>query len=447
MKYNVLIVDDEDKLRGLLKRIVSLEGYETYDCATIKTARQVLETRQVDIVLCDVKLPDGNGVEFTKEIKGKYPFLEIVLLTAYGNIPDGVQAIKNGASDYLVKGDDNNKILPLLSRVSEKISLQQRVKRLERQLGVQSGFANIIGSTTAIKTAIHLAEKVAPTEAAVLLTGETGTGKEVFAQAIHFASPRANHTFVALNCSAFSKDLLESELFGHKAGAFTGAAKDKKGLVEEAKGGTLFLDEIGEMPLELQPKLLRLLENGTYIRVGDTKEQKADIRVITATNRNLQSEIEKGHFREDLYFRIAVFTIELPPLRNRAKDIPALAQHYLGVYAAKTNKNITSLSKEALEMLKNAPWKGNVRELKNVIERAVILEESHTLKPDNLPYGIQHPETNPDKVQSALSLASVEKIHIQKVLHYTGGNKAEASRLLDIGLATLYRKIEEYGLR
>ena len=270
---NILIIDDEEKLRELLKRIISLEGYKVSDTATIGSARQLLDAGNIDIVLCDVKLPDGNGVEFTREIKEKHPAVEVILLTAYGNIPDGVQAIKNGAFDYIVKGDDNDKIIPLLSRVSEKVTLQQKVNRLEKQLGNQFSFDAIIGCSPALQNAIQLAKKVAPTEASVLLTGETGTGKEVFAQAIHHSSPHLNQNFVALNCSAFSKDLLESELFGHKAGAFTGANKDKKGLVEEAKGGTLFLDEIGELPMELQPKLLRLLENGTYIRVGERSKK------------------------------------------------------------------------------------------------------------------------------------------------------------------------------
>jgi len=361
---NILIIDDEEKLRLLLKRIISLEGYDVADTATINKARQHLAHHPVDIVLCDVKLADGNGVDFAKELKEKYPAIEIILLTAYGNIPDGVQAIKNGAFDYIVKGNDNDKILPLLSRASEKVALQNKVSRLEKQLGNQYSFEAIIGNSAAIHSAIQLAKKVAPTEAAVLLTGETGTGKEVFAQAIHYSSSRSSHPFVALNCSAFSKDLLESELFGHKAGAFTGATKDKKGLVEEAKDGTLFLDEIGEMPLELQPKLLRLLENGTYMRVGDTKEQKANLRIVAASNRNLHDEIANGHFRSDLYYRIAVFSIELPSLRERVKDIPLLAQHFLDVYAGKTNKNIKSISKEATEVLKHNEWKGNVRELK-----------------------------------------------------------------------------------
>jgi DNA-binding NtrC family response regulator len=443
---NILLVDDEEKLRALLKRIISLEGYKVVDVSSLKGARQALESNSVDIVLCDVKLSDGNGVDFTKEIKEKYPHLEIILLTAYGNIPDGVQAIKNGAFDYIVKGNDNDKIIPLLSRASEKVALQNRVIRLEKQLGNQFNFETIIGTSPALQSAVQLAQKVAPTEASVLLTGETGTGKEVFAQAIHYNSPHLNQPFVALNCSAFSKDLLESELFGHKAGAFTGATKDKKGLVEEAKGGTLFLDEVGEMSLELQPKLLRLLENGTYIRVGDTKELKANLRIIAASNRDFQKDIADGHFRSDLYYRIAVFTIELPSLRQRVKDIPILAQHFLAVYAGKTNKNIKSISKEAIEALKHNDWKGNVRELKNVIERAVILEDSNTVQLESLPFDIQQcKESGPNS--SVYQLATVEKCHIQKMLRHTNGNKAEAARLMDIGLATLYRKIDEYAIK
>ncbi|PQJ12623.1 sigma-54-dependent Fis family transcriptional regulator [Flavipsychrobacter stenotrophus] len=443
---NILLVDDEEKLRALLKRIISLEGYKVVDAATITSARHLLETQSIDIVLCDVKLPDGNGVDFSLEVKTKYPQIEIILLTAYGNIPDGVQAIKNGAFDYLVKGNDNDKIIPLLSRASEKVALQTKVNRLEKQLGVQFSFDIIIGTSAAVQNAIQLARKVAPTEAAVLLTGETGTGKEVFAQAIHYNSPRAQQPFVALNCSAFSKDLLESELFGHKAGAFTGANKDKKGLIEEAKGGTLFLDEIGEMPIDLQPKILRLLENGTYIRVGDTKEQKANLRIISATNRNMEQEIDKGHFRSDLYYRIAVFTIDLPSLRERRKDIPLLANHFLNVYGDKTNKKIRSISKEAIHALTENEWKGNVRELKNVMERAVIMEDSEALTLNSLPFDIQQGHSA-DQNLPVFHLSSVERCHILKMLQYTNGNKTEAARLMNIGVATLYRKLEEYGIK
>ncbi len=443
---SVLIIDDEEKLRALLKRIISLESYKVFDSPTIHQARQILETQTIDIVLCDVKLPGGSGVDFTKEIKSKHPYTEVILLTAYGNIPDGVQAIKNGAFDYIVKGNDNDKIIPLLSRASEKIALQQKVTRLEKQLAKQYRFDEIIGSSVALKNAIQLAEKVAPTDTAVLLTGETGTGKEVFASAIHYNSNRSRQTFVALNCSAFSKELLESELFGHKAGAFTGATKDKKGLIEEAKGGTLFLDEIGELPLDLQPKLLRLLENGTYIRVGDTKELKADVRLIAATNRSLEKDIASGHFRDDVYYRIAVFRIELPPLRERVKDIPLLAKHFLGIYSSKTNKNILSISDDVIEVLKQNEWKGNIRELKNIIERAVILEDNNILTMKSLPFELQN-KGGEQTGTSGMNLATVEKIHIQKVLNFSNGNKAKAARLLNIGLATLYRKIEEYHLK
>ena len=441
---NILIIDDEEKLRALLKRIILLEGYKVTDTGTLAAARLILERQAIDIVLCDVKLPDGNGVDFSKEIKQKFPATEVILLTAYGNIPDGVQAIKNGAFDYIVKGDDNDKIIPLLSRASEKVALQQKIVRLEKQLNNQFNFDLIIGDSQPLQHAIQLGKKVAPTEAAVLLTGETGTGKEVFAEAIHYCSHHAGHPFVALNCSAFSKDLLESELFGHRAGSFTGANKDKKGLVEEAKDGTLFLDEIGEMPLELQPKLLRLLENGTYIRVGDTKEQKANLRIIAATNRDLEKEISEGHFRSDLFYRIAVFSIELPALRDRKKDIPLLAAHFLGVYSAKTNKNIVSISKEALDVLRQNEWKGNVRELKNVIERAVIMEDSNELQLSSLPLDMQHEKENG---LQGFQLAEVEQYHIQKMLRFTNGNKTEAARLMNIGLATLYRKIEEYHIK
>ncbi|MFN4146461.1 MAG: sigma-54-dependent transcriptional regulator, partial [Runella sp.] len=281
----VLIIDDEEKLRNLLTRIISLEGFEVLQAGDCKTALKKLEQSDIDVVLCDVKLPDGNGVELAKKIKDKFHNPEIILLTAYGNIPDGVQAIKNGAFDYLTKGDDNNKIIPLLYRAIEKVDLAKRVQQLEKQLGDKHSFDKIIGKSKTIQKAIELAQKVAVTDTTILLTGETGTGKEVFAQAIHQASPRNKQNFVAINCSAFSKELLESEMFGHKAGSFTGATKDQKGLFEEANNGTIFLDEIGEMSLELQAKLLRVLESGEFIRVGETKLTKVNVRVIAATHR------------------------------------------------------------------------------------------------------------------------------------------------------------------
>lgn len=443
----VLIIDDEEKLRHLLSRIISLEGYEVQEAATIKAGLKKLESAEFDVVLSDVKLPDGTGVDLVKEIKSKYPFIEVILMTAYGNIPDGIQAMKNGAFDYLTKGDDNNKIIPLLARAVEKVALQKRVLSLEQQVTKKYSFDSIVGKSKPIQQAIELSKKVAPTDTSVLLLGETGTGKEVFAQAIHNESTRRNKSFVAINCSAFGKELLESELFGYKAGAFTGAHKDKKGLFEEANGGTIFLDELGEMSLELQAKLLRVLESGEFIKVGDTKSTKVNVRFIAATNRDLIKESESGHFRSDLYYRLSVFQITLPALKERIADVEVLAKHFLSTYREKANKKITGISQDYLKQLILHTWPGNIRELKNVIERSVILHAEGDLSIESLPIEIlQHAAPSDGKTISAFDLSSVEKLHIQKVLNYTKGNKTETARLLNIALTTLYRKLEEYKI-
>jgi two-component system NtrC family response regulator len=442
----VLIIDDEEKLRALLARIIRLEGFTVLEANSLKTGSRLLEKEDIDVILCDVKLPDGNGVDFVRDLKSRYSCIEVILLTAYGNIADGVNAMKNGAFDYITKGDDNDKIIPLLARAFEKVQLRKRVEQLEQQVSKRYTFDGILGHSPLIMEAVALAKKVAPTEATVLLLGETGTGKEVFAQAIHHGSKRIAKPFMALNCSAFSKELLESELFGHKAGAFTGAAKDKKGLIEEADPGTLFLDEIGEMHIDLQAKLLRVLETNEFIKVGDTKPTRVNVRLIAATNRDLQQDVKDGKFREDLFYRLNVFTIPLPALRDRKKDIPAIAEYYLRFFAQKGNKRIEGMSKEFLELLQQHEWKGNIRELKNIIERAVILSDEPVLTADNLPTELRVASLRPTGPLSAFDLASVEKLHIQRVLNHTRGNKTEAARLLNIGLTTLYRKIEEYKL-
>lgn len=444
----ILLIDDEEKLRTLLTKIISLEGFEVVQAADCKSALKKMEQNDIDVVLCDVKLPDGNGVELSKKIKAKYPLAEIILLTAYGNIPDGVQAIKNGAFDYITKGDDNNKIIPLLYRAIEKVELAKRVQTLQKQLGIKHSFESIIGKSKTIQAAIDLAKKVAATDTTVLLTGETGTGKEVFAQAIHQASNRSSKNFIAINCAAFSRELLESEMFGHKAGAFTGAIKDKKGLFEEANGGTIFLDEMGEMSLELQAKLLRVLETGEFIKVGESQPTKINVRIISATNRDLQREIETRTLRNDLFYRLSAFQIKLPALRERVMDVEALASHFVNLFSAKTNKKINPLSREFIETLKQYSWNGNIRELKNVIERSVILSDTNELSTDSLPAEFQNFSVGPKngKQLSAFDLASAEKIHIQKVLNYSNGNKTKTAELLNIALTTLYRKLSEYGL-
>lgn len=429
-----------------MAKIISLEGFDVIEAADIKSGLKKLEVSDVDVVLCDVKLPDGNGVETAKLIKERYPIVEIILLTAYGNIPDGVRAIKNGAFEYITKGDDNNRIIPLLYKACEKVALARRVQQLEKRLGDKLSFDKIIGKSSAIKAAIGMAQKVAVTNTTVLLTGETGTGKEVFAQAIHQASSRRARSFVAINCAAFTKDLLENELFGHKSGAFTGATKDQRGLFEEAHLGTIFLDEVGEMALELQAKILRVLETGEFLKVGDSKPTKVDVRIIAATNRNLETEIASDHFRSDLYYRLSVFTIELPPLRERIEDIATLAQYYADIFALKSNLKPLRMTPEFVQALETNLWRGNIRELKNVIERSVILSEGGILGVEGLPFG-EREYREGASVLSNFSMSNMERQHIQRVLKHTNGNKAEAARLLEIGIATLYRKIEEYKIQ
>lgn len=389
------------------------------------------------MVLCDVKLPDGNGVDAVSKIRELSPATEVVLLTAFGNIPDGVRAMKNGAFNYIVEGDDNDKIIPLLYQASEKAALQKKVAHLEKRIGDTYAFDSIIGNSKHLLKAVDDARKVFAIDATVLLTGETGTGKEVFAQAIHRGSPRASRNFVALNCSTFSEDRLESELFGHVTGAFTGAVKDKKGFIEEANGGTLFLDEIGEMPLSLQAKLLRVLETSEYIRVGDTSVGKSNFRLIAATNRDLKAESENHTFRPDLYFRLNVFEIHIPPLRDRAKDVPLLADIFIERFSKKINRRKLSASTEFLEKLQAYRWPGNIREQKSVIERCVILASGDVLTADVLPAEVSSSVGLSDKAMSAFSMASAEKLQIQKVLNYTQGNKAEAARLAEITKAAI----------
>lgn len=442
MKGTVLIIDDEKQLRGLLKRIIELEDYTVWEVGDLKSAWKILENQAIQVVLSDVKLPDGNGVDFAQKFKDKFPNLEIIVMTAYGTIQDGIKAMKNGAFDYLVKGDDNEKILPMLSLAMEKVQNQSPIIQPKSQ-----GFEKVLGKSKQIKEVISLAQKVAKTDTTVLLTGETGTGKEVFANAIHQESKRASKNFVAVNCATFSREILESELFGHKAGAFTGATKDKRGLFEEADGGTIFLDEIGEMSLDLQAKLLRVLETGTFIKVGDTKLIKVDVRIISATNRDLSKEANEGHFRSDLFYRLSVFQIALPPLRERKTDIEVLARFFAKDFAKKFNISIANLQEDFLTKLTNYEWQGNIRELRNVIERTIILNENGQLTVESLPINIQFPAENLSaNLLNSFDLHTIEKQHIQKVLQHTKGNKTETARLLNIGLTTLYRKIEEYNI-
>lgn len=443
MESTILIIEDESKLLGLLARIIENEGYQVLKAPSAKAGLKLLNNEEIRVVITDVKLPDANGVELVKLIKDIRPYIEVINLTAFGSIKDGVRAIKNGAFDYIIKGDDNDRIIPLVSSAMDKASLQFQIHQINKRVSQNNKFGEILGKSPAIIEAIDLAKRVANTKTTVLLLGETGTGKEVFASAIHEESDRRNKPFVAVNCSSFSDELLKSELFGHVAGAFTGAIKDKKGLFEEAEGGTLFLDEIGEMNLELQSKVLRVLENGTYNKVGESRTSQANVRIIAATNKDLKHEAEHSRFRPDLFYRLAVFTIYLPPLRERNGDIEMLAKYFLKEFAYKLNRNVKHMDEAFLKVLKVYPWKGNIRELRNVMERVVILANSDTLTCELLPFEF-FKEDYMD--ENTLDLANIEHQFIRKALLQSKGNKTEAAKLLGIGLSTLYRKIEEYKL-
>lgn len=446
-KGTILIIDDEDDLRSLMARVLELDDFQVFTAATPNQAFKILEDKPVEVVISDVRLEVANGLELIPEYKKRKPFAEIIMLTAYGNIPDGVSSIKRGAFDYLTKGDDNMRIVPVVEKALEKARLSTQLFQLEAD-EPKEGFDAIIGESDTLKAAIKLANKVAVSDLSVLLTGETGTGKEVFAQAIHQASLRKGKPFMALNCSALGKELLESEMFGHVKGSFTGATGDKTGFFEAAKGGTLFLDEIGEMSLDLQAKFLRVLETGMYYMVGNTKEKKADVRIIAATNRDLLREAENGNFRLDLYYRLSTFVIHLPPLNERGDDVTTLAGYFVKQASQRMAMKAPRLGKELVQALKGHEWKGNLRELKNVMERALILCDGDELSLDLLP-----PEFNKRdgsnaivRPNAAIDLQSLEKDHISNMLAFTGGNKTKTAEILGIGIATLYRKIQEYKL-
>ena len=437
---HLLIIDDEPQLRNMLQRLFAGEGYQVTTAEDGAHGLKQVKSHDFDVVLCDVRLPDANGVELSKAIKALRPATDVIVLTAFGNIQDAVQAMRNGASHYLVKGDDNDKLIPTLAQAAERA--QQR--RAGTRSPASRTFDAITGRSAAIQQVVALAKKVAPTEATVLLTGATGTGKEVFAQAIHAASPRAQKPFVAVNCAALSRELIESELFGHLAGAFTGAVKDKKGLIDAAKGGTLFLDEVGELPTGSQAKLLRVLETGDYLGVGDTAPKKADVRLIAATHRDLSQDISAGRFRQDLYYRLSAFMIRLPGLAERKEDIPPLVEEFITQNNARLRKNIGGMEEAVKRRLLAHTWPGHVRELRNVIERACILCDGPILDLASIPLDMQSADGRTPG--SGLDLESVEREHIRRVLIRTGGNKTLAAELLGIGRTTLYAKVKKYDL-
>lgn len=437
----ILVVDDEADLRRLLGRTLELEGYAVLSAADAERALETLQKQLVDVVITDVRMPGMSGVDLVREVKAAYPHTEIICLTAYGRVSDGVEAMRLGAYDFLEKDNYRSKIIPVLARATEKAQLNREVRSLRAKVNGAVDFNAIVGQSAPLRAAVHLARRVAPTDAAVLLLGPTGSGKEVFARAIHAAGGRAANKLVALNCAALGKDLLESELFGYKAGAFTGALKDKPGLVTTADGGTLFLDEIGEMEPALQAKLLRVLESGTFIPLGDTKERRVDLRIIAATNRDLATAAASGEFRSDLYYRLSTFVVEIPGLAERPEDIPDLVNFFIARLTKGTPAAERPVASDAfLNALRTHAWPGNVRELRNVVERAIILADGPYLEASSLPFASGRTAVT---TAPTASLAAVEAAHIRRVVAHFGGDKPAAAASLGIGLTTLYAKLKE----
>ena len=446
----ILIVDDEVQIRTLLARMMELEGYEVCQAGDCRAALKQLELQSPDVALCDVFLPDGNGVDLVLAIKKATPNVEVILLTAHGNIPDGVQAIKNGAFDYITKGDDNNKIIPLISRAMEKARMNVRLEKLEKKVGQTYSFESILGESKSLKEAVLLARKVAVTDVPVLLTGETGTGKEVFAQAIHYNSKRAKQNFVAVNCSSFSKELLESEMFGHKKGAFTDAYIDRTGRFEMANKGTIFLDEIGDLELSCQVKLLRVLQDQTFEVLGDSRPRKVDIRVVSATNRNLREMVVERMFREDLFYRINLITVHLPALRERKDDIPLLVRYFADKQSEINGLPTVRFSSEALTFLQKLPYPGNIRELKNLVERTILVSGKAVLEASDFESQCFHTMLSA-KAEAAsslegLTLDELEKQTILQALKTHAGNLSHVATALGISRAALYRRLEKYDI-
>ena len=448
----ILIIDDDAAVRSSLTFLLKRAGFRPEAVPGPKEALEVVRATAPELILMDMNFTltttGEEGIQLLRQVKIFRPDVPVILMTAWGSISLAVQGMQAGAFDFITKPWNN---LVLLKSIRTALELSEQKKEANAPLNRSDAdhkfhFDKIVGQSAALMDVLRTLSRIAPTNASVLITGESGTGKELIAEAIHANSPRSKEAFVKVNLGGLSQSLFESEMFGHKKGAFTDAYMDRVGRFEMANKGTIFLDEIGEMAFDLQAKLLRILETGEFIKIGDTKPTKVDVRIIAATNRDLEKEIELGHFREDLFYRLSVFQIHLPALRERVEDIPLHIKAFVSAFSSKMGKNIRTISPEYIDALKKRAWKGNVRELRNAIERSLIIADGDTLTLDALPLNMQTSSAASTESYSGFDLSGVEKMHIQKVLKYTKGNKTETSRLLGIGLTTLYRKIEEYGL-
>jgi two-component system response regulator HydG len=443
----ILVVDDDTAHRTMLRTLVGGWGYEIAEADDGEAAIARVRERAYDLVLMDVRMLKVSGIEALAAIKHLNPAIPVVIMTAYSSVESAVEALKQGAHDYLTKPLDFDKLRITLERALEHTRLKQENQRLRQSLGLQFDRSQIIAQSPAMMTLLDTVSQVAPSEATVLITGESGTGKELIAAAIHFNSPRRDGPFVRLNCAAITESLLESELFGHEKGAFTGAERRREGRFHQADGGSLFLDEVSEMPLSMQVKLLRVLQEREFTRVGGNDVVRVDVRLIAATNRQLADRIAAGHFREDLYYRLNVVGLAVPPLRERREDIPLLAQHFLEVFAERNRKPLKGFTPQAMNGITRYGWPGNVRELMNAVERAVVLARADYLIEADFPL-LPAAEPAPPAAASAgnLPLDEIEKATILRTLEAAGGNKSETARRLGITRRTLHKKLKAYGV-
>jgi len=445
----VLVVDDDQDLRETVSDLLKDRGHQVTTAANGTEAFARLKEADYAAVLTDLRMKGIEGLELLAGIKRLYPDVGVVLMTAFGSVETAVEAMKHGASDYLTKPVKKDELLRVIERVIREASLRREVGRLRKEVHKEYSFHQILGKSKPMLALFDLIQRVSDSPTNILITGDSGTGKELVAKAIHYNSDRKESPFVPVNCAAIPEQLLESELFGHVRGAFTDAKMDKRGLFEEAQKGTLFLDEISELPLMLQAKLLRAIQEKEIRRVGATKPVAVDVRVIAATNLNLTEEVKAKRFRDDLYYRLNVIELKLPPLRERREDIPLLVEAFLNKCGEARGKSVKGVSESALAMLIDYDWPGNVRELENVIERAVTLSRGDKILPDDLPAPIQGSRGDrrilDDAAEKTLPLHEVEKEYIRKILEKTGGNKYRAAQLLGIDRKTLYRKLEEMG--
>ncbi|MFT7520397.1 MAG: two-component system response regulator HydG [Kiritimatiellia bacterium] len=446
MSHTILVVDDDRSNRMTLERLLKREGYAVTHAESGRKAMEQLRGSTVDLVLTDLKMPGMSGLDLLKAVRAVDPEVEVVVMTAYGTVETAVEAMKEGAYDFVSKPLKRIELVTTLRKALEKRALQRENRRLREQLGAV-GDGELVGRSVAMRTLLDEVEQVAPSDATVLLTGESGTGKGRIAKLLHQMSRRRNRRLVTINCAALPESLLESELFGHEKGAFTGAVARKEGRFDLARGGTIFLDEITEIALPVQVKLLRVLQDGEYERVGGTNTLTAQVRVIAATNRNIEDEVAAGRFREDLFYRLNVIRMDIPPLRERTGDVTLLAQHFVARFARKNRKEVTGFTDDAMDAMDSYAWPGNVRELENAVERAVVLGRSDQLADDDLPKSVRRSRGGRTRLTFEVGepLKTVERRMIEATLRQVGGDKSLAASLLGITSRTIYRREAEWA--